>query len=200
MENMKNETSIIDGKVLATFKKKVNESISSALIIAHDQSKEVELTVKLNIGCQIKTTREADEDVRRAYNGPEIEYQITRKVKETKYDSKGEITDAELQFDEYGNPILKSTDNQMNMDDYVYTQEAKDNDEDIIDIEPSEIQEPLQITYDGEVETEIPEGNNKILPFKTEPSIEDDFFSDNGTINEELIEDEDEDSDNVEEE
>lgn len=184
-------TNILDGKVMETFKDKLHESLSSAFVIAKDQAKEVELTIKINVGISTLITKDQDEDNRRSYNSPNMDYQITRKVKESKFDSKGEIRDAELMFDKDGKPYLVSTDNQMRMDDYDYETDSNppreyyqtvrgENDE-VIDIEPTEI---LQIEYEGEIETEIPEDQekNNIIPFRSSKSTDDDFFEDEGAM------------------
>jgi uncharacterized membrane protein len=102
-------SNLLDGKVLSKFKQELNDSLSTAFKNANNQNKEVELTVKINIG--ILSESDNDEHGKE----PKFEYQVTKKVKETKLAFKGEIKDAELEFDENDNPRLISTDNQLNL-------------------------------------------------------------------------------------
>jgi hypothetical protein len=65
----------------------LSSSLESALKIAEDQRKEVELTIKVTVS----TTHEVDNDKMISWIEPNVDYKVVRKIKESKFDFNGSI-------------------------------------------------------------------------------------------------------------
>lgn len=176
---------IMNSKVMDIFTDEMEKQIGSAFKIANDEDKEVELTIKMNIGilAKWKAVEKSDAGMESMIQ-PEMDFKVTRKVKETKVASEGIISDAELRFDEDGNPYLvKAKSDQMDMDDWAEQQE------DIINTTATEVEQKV-IAFKSEAE-QVKEESDRIdqeiidVDYSEElgTDLEDDFFK--GGANEE---------------
>jgi len=87
----------LDSELLNPMRKKLEQSIDILTKNAIITRKESEITLKINIG----VIKNRDEDKKREWIEPRIEYKIDEKIKETKSSYKGNIgKDYQIEIDE----------------------------------------------------------------------------------------------------
>lgn len=87
-------SNIIDNEVFIDLKTGIGMSVKDALKIAEGQGKEVELTIKI----KVDTEHKVDNDKMLKWVEPNVDYKVTRTIKESKFDFKGEIKKAAIKI------------------------------------------------------------------------------------------------------
>ena len=93
---------VIDSIPLSSFKRELNATIRESLILANKGNKEIDVSIKLNI----RVDEVENEDDNSYFKAPVIDYKVTRKIKESKFDFTGELPHSIIAI-ENGEVLLK---------------------------------------------------------------------------------------------
>lgn len=104
-----------DSELLTAVRERIENTINKLLLIAAKTGKESEMTLKINISCR-KRNKKSESDKKIEWLEPELDYQISEKIKEDKNSYKGlSGYDYELKIDKNDNVYVQKINEQTSM-------------------------------------------------------------------------------------
>lgn len=104
-----------NSRLLMSVRERLEDTINRMLLIAAKTEKESEITLKINVSCKNRSKKNENNE-RVEWLEPELDYQISEKIKEDKSSYKGlSGFDYELKIDKDNNLYVQKINEQISM-------------------------------------------------------------------------------------